>query len=75
MMLENFNEGRSKSLYCIASALLPLDDLEHALNKTNNQIKVEGIELSDLKSKSKILRTFLNQYASKKNIALKLHKK
>jgi len=75
IMLENFNEGRSKSFYCIASALLPLDDLEHALNRSNEQIKFEEIELNDLKAKSKILRTYLNQYASEKKIELKLRKK
>jgi len=74
-MLENFNEGRSKSYFCIATALLPLDDLEHTLNKSNEQIKFEGIELNDLKAKSKILRSYLNQYASEKKIELKLRKK
>jgi len=75
IMLENFNEGRSKSFCCIATALLPLDDLEDALNKTHDQIKVEGIDLKDLKTKSKILKTFLNQYANKQQIKLKLRKK
>ena len=74
-MLENFNEGRSKSFYCIATTLLPLDDLEHTLNKSNEQIKFEGIELNDLKAKSKIIRTYLNQYAIENKIELKLRKK
>ena len=71
-MLENFNEGRSKSFYCIAAALLQLGDLKEALNKTNDQIKNEGIESSDLKATSKILKSLLNQYANKHNIELKL---
>ena len=72
IMLENFNEGRSKSFYCIAAALLQLGDLKEALNKTNDQIKNEGIESSDLKATSKILKSLLNQYANKHNIELKL---
>lgn len=74
-MLENFNEGRSKSFFCIASALLPLDDLEHALNKSNDRITSEGIGPNDLKAKSKILITSLNQHAKKRKIELKLRKK
>ena len=75
IMLENFNEGRSKSFFCIATALLPLDDLEHALNKSNDEINNEGIELNDLKAKSKILKTYLNHCANKQKINLKLRKK
>ncbi|MFW9940065.1 MAG: DUF3795 domain-containing protein [Candidatus Thorarchaeota archaeon] len=74
IMLQNFNEGRSKSFFCIATALLPLDDLEQAMKKCNEEIQHEGIELNDLRSKSKILRTYLNHYASKHNIQLKLRK-
>ncbi|MFX0081753.1 MAG: DUF3795 domain-containing protein [Candidatus Hodarchaeota archaeon] len=73
-MLENFNDGRSKSFFCIVTALLPLDDLELALNDCNAHIKKEGIELNDLKTKSKILKTSLNQCAIKKHIELKLRK-
>ncbi|MFX1376849.1 MAG: DUF3795 domain-containing protein [Promethearchaeota archaeon] len=75
VMLENFNEGRSKSFFCIAAALLPIDDLDHALNESNAQIKSEGIELNDLKTKSKMLKTVLTKYANKRNIVLKLRKK
>jgi hypothetical protein len=74
IMLENFNEGRSKSFFCIATALLPLDDLERALNKSNDRIQSEGIKLDDLKAKSRILKTYLNQFAIKKKIQLKLRK-
>jgi hypothetical protein len=74
-MLENFNEGRSKSFFCIATALLPIEDLEQALMKSKEQIKNEGIDLKDLKAKSKILKTFLNRYAEKREIELKLRRK
>jgi len=74
-MLENFNEGRSKSFFCIATALLPIEDLEQALMKSNEQIKNEGIDLKDLKAKSKILKAFLNQYADKREIESKLRRK
>jgi hypothetical protein len=74
-MLNNFNEGRSKSFYCIATALLPIGDLENALNSALKQIKGDGISSNDLKTKSRILRNHLTQIANSKNIELKLHKK
>ncbi|MFX1279615.1 MAG: DUF3795 domain-containing protein [Promethearchaeota archaeon] len=73
-MLENFDEGRSKSFYCLATALLSLEDLEFALKKSNEQIKREEIELNNLKPKSKILKAYCNQFAEKKKIQLKLKK-
>ncbi|MFX1391725.1 MAG: DUF3795 domain-containing protein [Promethearchaeota archaeon] len=75
IMLKEFNEGRSKSFYCIASALLPIDDLENSLKKSKQQIKTEGIEPNNLKNNSKILKTHLNQSANKRKIILKLRKK
>jgi hypothetical protein len=32
-MLQEFNEGRSKTLYCIASTVLEIEELEHALRE------------------------------------------
>ena len=74
-MLESFNEGRSKSFYCIASALLSINDLEQALRNAEKMIIEEKINDSDLKSKSKILKQILNKYADKQSIELKLRKK
>ncbi|UCC20248.1 MAG: DUF3795 domain-containing protein [Promethearchaeota archaeon] len=74
-MLENFNEGRSKSFYCIATALLPIEDLEKALEISNNQIINGEINANDLKTKARLLRENLNELASHKPIELKLRKK
>lgn len=75
IMLENFNEGRSKSFYCIATALLPIEDLKNALEETNKQINDEEIDMKDLKAKSKILRKNLTKMAEDKSIELKLRRK
>jgi hypothetical protein len=75
VMLDEFNEGRSKSFYCIATALLPIEDIEFALNESKQQIKQEKIDATDLKSKSKILRNNLTKLANSKSIELKLKKK
>ena len=74
-ILKNFNDGRSKSFYCIAATLLPITDLEISLNKTKQKIEADKIRLDDFKTKSKILKGFLNNFAAKKRIELKLRKK
>jgi hypothetical protein len=72
-MLKNFNDGRSKSFYCIATTLLPISDLEHSLQKMENKFQNSTIFMK--KDKSKILKNILNKSAIKNNIKLKLRKK
>lgn len=75
LMLEEFNEGRSKSFFCIATALLPVDDLEKGLKESKRQIKAEEIDAKDLKAKSKVLRDNFTKLANSKSIELKLKRK
>lgn len=74
-MLEEFNDGRSKSYYCIATTLLTMIDLETSLTKARQKIEAENLGLDDSKTKAKILKEFLNKFASKKGVELKLRKK
>ena len=74
-MLNQFNEGRSKSFYCIATALLSIQDLESALKDSKQKLKEENVKSDDLKSKSKILKTYLNEIAANEGIELKLRRK
>ncbi len=74
-VLKNFNEGRSKSFYCIATALVPIKDLEQALKNSEERIKKENINFNDLKTKSKILKEYLNESAKNYSLKLKLRKK
>ncbi|NVM37189.1 MAG: DUF3795 domain-containing protein [Candidatus Lokiarchaeota archaeon] len=74
-MLEQFNEGRSKSFFCIAVVLLPIEDTEKVIEESIKQIKDQEIDVKDLKSKSKILRENLNKLAKDKFIELKLRRK
>ncbi|MFX1379460.1 MAG: DUF3795 domain-containing protein [Promethearchaeota archaeon] len=75
IMLENFNDGRSKSFFCIATALLPIEDLEKSLTDSLKKIKDEKIDLKNLKTKSKILKENLSNLAEDKSIILELKKK
>ncbi len=58
-MLDEYNEGRSKSFYCISTALLPIIDLKFALNNSEHKIGEDNIKSDNLKAKSKILKDIL----------------
>jgi len=74
ILLNSFNDGRSKSFFCIAAALLPIDDLNESIKDTEKKIEEENINPDDNRSKSRIIKEMLNQYAKNKNIELKLRK-
>lgn len=69
-LLTNFDDGRSKSFFCISTALLPLDKLQ--------QVHKEMINLSDtigIKDKNKRLKEHFQTIAKNLGIELKLNKK
>ncbi|MDD5065896.1 MAG: DUF3795 domain-containing protein [bacterium] len=74
-LLNRYNEGRSKSYYCIAAALLSISSLKEALKKTRQRIKDKKINPNDIKVKSVILKDHLDDAAKKEGVDLKLRKK
>jgi hypothetical protein len=68
-MLQEFNEGRSKTYYCIASTVLEIDELELALKRAR-----ESLQELDVKGKAKFLHAVLDDLAEKKQYCLKLRK-
>ncbi len=73
-MLGEFDEGRSKSFCCLATALLPLDELETALSAARRDVAEQGIVLDDKKSRAKVLHGFLDSAAERLGVMLKLRK-
>ncbi len=73
-MLEGFNEGRSRSFYCIAAALLSVDDVKNSLESAKKEVKTLGLRKDDIKSKARILRKIIQDVADRKGIDLKLRK-
>ncbi|GAI82389.1 unnamed protein product, partial [marine sediment metagenome] len=68
-MLQEFNEGRSKSYYCVAATVLEIEELEEALIKAKkNSISLE------IKDKSKVFHSILDELAERENYYLKLRK-
>jgi hypothetical protein len=68
-MLRDFNEGRSKSYYCIAATVLDVEELIEVLNCAKKESN--GL---DAKGKSKVLHSILDDLAGKKGYCLKLRK-
>jgi hypothetical protein len=75
IMLKHFDEGRSKSFYCIATALLSIAALEQSLRDSERRMKADRIRLDDAKARASILREFLNDSAAREGTELKLRKK
>lgn len=56
-MIQNFDDGRSKSFFCRAAALLDIKDLDKALEQATNAIA--GAQINDKKMKADTLKTIL----------------
>ena len=69
-LIDNYNEGRSKSFYCTSCQLVPLDKLKEALAEAEVKI-AEDIHL---KEKAKIVRAAISHMADGLKIDLKLRR-
>ncbi len=68
-MLDEFNEGRSKSFYCVAATVMDIQELKQALGQARREAK--GMEIKD---KAKTLHSILDGIASQRGYLLKLRK-
>ncbi len=59
-MLSDFDDGRSKSFFCRAAALLDAGSLKASIDHAVRKIKEENIRSNDSKSKAKVLREILD---------------
>ena len=73
-MLDEFDEGRSKSYCCLATALLPLDDLEMTLSAARREVMEQGTTSDDRKSRAKVLHGLIDSAAERLGITLRLRK-
>jgi hypothetical protein len=74
-LLANYNEGRSKSFYCLATALMPVSLIEKAISEAREMMADNQIDEPDMKSKTRLLKSIIQDLASKSDIDLKLRKK
>jgi hypothetical protein len=69
-LLQNYDDGRSKSFFCKAAALLDITSLEDSLHKALQKIESYKISSTDIKLKAKIIKDILNESALKEKIVL-----
>jgi hypothetical protein len=69
-MIKNFDDGRSRSFFCKAAALLDLTGLTSSLDKAAQKIKTDKIRQNDVKNKAKILKEIINEIALKERLEL-----
>ena len=72
IFLLGYNDGRKKTLFCVAVNLLELQDLQAIIREIERK---PDMETMTLKEKSAFVAGLLQDAASAKNIDLKLHKK
>jgi hypothetical protein len=61
-MIDNFNDGRSRSFFCKAACLLDIKVLKNFLVEANKKIKTDNI--GSIEIKAKILKDVLSKYFS-----------
>ena len=69
-LLLEYNDGKNKNHFCIASRLLEIQELNTLINKADKEIK--NISENNLKSKSRIIKGLFTEYAKTNNIKLEL---
>ena len=72
ILLSGYNDGRKKTLFCVAVNLLELQELQEVLREIDNR---PDIKMLTLKEKSAFVAGLLQDTASNRGIDLKLHKK
>ncbi len=68
-MLNEFNDGRSKSYYCIAATVFTLEELQQTL--ADAKVNSNGLQQ---KEKAKVMHSIIEGVASKRGYCLKLRK-
>jgi hypothetical protein len=70
-LLQDFNEGRSMSLYCKVCARMPIDLIREAVKQARERFAYEKVDPADVKSKARIFKSIIEDSASEGNIDLK----
>ncbi len=73
-MLTEFDDGRSKSHFCLACALLPTDKLETALSEALVEVDEAGLG-EDRKSRARVMRERLRLLAEGMGVELRLRRR
>jgi len=69
-LLNDFNEGRSKSYYCIVVTVLKIEEIKKGISLANDLIEKKGT--TNIKEKSKILHSIFDNIGKKNEYSFKL---
>lgn len=72
ILLSGYNDGRKKTLFCVAVNLLDLQELKEALREIEGKPDMETLTL---KEKSAFAAELLQEIASRRKVDLKLRRK
>ncbi|MDR2546387.1 MAG: DUF3795 domain-containing protein [Lachnospiraceae bacterium] len=70
-LLDNYNDGRRKSFFCLAVNLLELDDIKIVMKQLKNETNSKEL---NIKEKALIARKLFETMAEERKIVLKLDK-
>jgi len=70
-LLEEYDDGRSKSFYCLSAALLPIGELSSAMERVGKVVQPEN----DRKHVGKLMREAFAGIATKSSVELSYRKK
>ena len=70
-LLTDFNDGRKKTLYCVAVNLLELQDIQSVMEQISTE---KNIDTMSIQEKSALVAALLKKVASERGIELKLRK-
>jgi hypothetical protein len=71
-LLDNYNDGRKKSFFCLAVNLLELEDLKTIKRQVSLEDEVDGLPI---KERAACVKRMLEDKARERQIELKLRKK
>lgn len=71
-LLQDYNDGRRKTFYCLAVNLLPLSEIEKVMENLKN---FNGLNDLDVKEKAEKVTDDLKRIGREKGILLKMNKK
>lgn len=74
-LIEDYNAGRSMTLYCTACALLPTRVITQAIDRVEKQVSTGTIDRDDRKMLARQMRLELNSLAKRLDINLSLRRK
>jgi hypothetical protein len=74
-MIRNYDDGRSRSFYCRAAALLAPNVLRASLAEADRTTNTRGVRPSEIKTRAKVLQGILEGAALREEIGLKSQKR